>query len=92
MKEYTITFTAEVTKVIKSDVDTMEEFLVNDAPKFLCDDIKRKLPVDDVRVSEYKVFVGAACEASCRCGQNEATLLCCECPHIKVFVGDENNG
>ena len=57
MKEYTITYKAEITRIIKSDADNMEQFLINDVPKFICDDIKRKLPADDVRVSDYKVFV-----------------------------------
>ena len=60
IKEYTVTYTAEVTRIIKSDTDNMENFLVNDVPKFLCEDIKRKLPADDVRVSDYKVVVGEA--------------------------------
>lgn len=53
MKEYTITYTAEVTQVVRSLKDLTELF--ND-PGFHAENLKRDAQLDDVHVKNVKVF------------------------------------
>lgn len=53
MKEYTITYTAEVTQVIRSMEDLAE--LLNN-PEFHAENLARDAKLDDVHVKNVKVF------------------------------------
>lgn len=50
MKEYTITYTAEVTEIIKGELSP------NNDPETIAKWVKRELNADDVKVKNVKVF------------------------------------
>lgn len=53
MKEYTLTYTAEITEVIKSDIPL---YLHDNDKNAIANWIGSKLDVDDVHVKNIKVF------------------------------------
>ena len=57
MKEYTLTYTAEITDVIPDKDKVREEDIMAITPEHLATIIKQMLNVDNVLVSDLKVFI-----------------------------------
>ena len=57
--EITVTYTVDVTEVLKN-ID--EEFIKNDYPDIIRDKLRNKMGFDDVKIGEFKIFVGAFTE------------------------------
>ena len=57
MKEYTLTYTAEITDIIPNKDGVREENIMAITPEHLANIIKQMLHVDNVLVSDLKVFI-----------------------------------
>lgn len=53
-KLHTVTYTVEVTEIIKGGVDT--KFLLTEYPDIIKEKLKNKMEFDDVHVKNIKVF------------------------------------
>ena len=61
MKEYTLTYTVEITDIIQSDGDITEEDVMSITSDELAEAVKDLTGVDHVAVSDLKVFVTKDC-------------------------------
>lgn len=57
MKEYTLTYTVEITDIIQSDGDITEEDVMSITSDELAEAVKDLTGADHVTVSDLKVFV-----------------------------------
>jgi len=57
MKEYTVTFTVEITDIIPAEHDYQEKEVMAITPNDIADAIKQNFHCDNAVVSDLKVFI-----------------------------------